>query len=227
MVSVEEPARSSARSTLVRLKLMAAAERLYAQRGLTNVSDRQIGETAGQRNKSAVAYHFTNRDELIMAILAHHAESTDRFRNAMLDALDPDEPITLSARAALHVLPEIEHQIELGTPAWYAQFRAQVLTEPVLRVRSTELHENTSSRRRLAGLGLPDLFDDNSEIRIWHAAIARQLVVHMTAELEEQLGSGRASAKSAERSWRQLGKYLVKAITAVSASFAAEENQAD
>lgn len=51
-----------------REKLIAAAERLMAERGIDGVDFKDIHVEAGQRNRSAVAYHFTDRAGLVVSI---------------------------------------------------------------------------------------------------------------------------------------------------------------
>ncbi|HEY3833674.1 MAG TPA: helix-turn-helix domain-containing protein [Acidimicrobiia bacterium] len=58
---------SDASST--RDKLLDTATRLYAERGIENVSLAEIVREAGQRNMSAIHYHFGGRDDLLRAIL--------------------------------------------------------------------------------------------------------------------------------------------------------------
>ncbi|MDU0294099.1 TetR family transcriptional regulator, partial [Saccharothrix longispora] len=48
-----------------RLRLLAAAERLFAERGLYAVSNRQISAEAGQGNNAAVGYHFGTKADLV------------------------------------------------------------------------------------------------------------------------------------------------------------------
>src|SRR5205085_1882241 len=50
-----------ARPVTTRDKLVDAAARLFAERGIDNVSINEIVRAAGQRNASAVHYHFGNR----------------------------------------------------------------------------------------------------------------------------------------------------------------------
>lgn len=59
-------------STSTRDKLLDAAARLFAERGIDNVSIREIVRTAGQHNASAVHYHFGSRGEVLRAVLARH-----------------------------------------------------------------------------------------------------------------------------------------------------------
>jgi AcrR family transcriptional regulator len=55
-----------------REKLLDAAERLFAERGINNVSLAEIVRAAGQRNASAIHYHFGSRDAVLQAILERH-----------------------------------------------------------------------------------------------------------------------------------------------------------
>ena len=53
-------------------KLLDAAGRLYAERGVFNVSLAEIVRDAGQRNPSAILYHFGSRDDMLLAFLEPH-----------------------------------------------------------------------------------------------------------------------------------------------------------
>ncbi len=66
-----------------RAKLLDAARRLYADRGVFAVSLAEVVRAAGQRNTSAIHYHFGSRDRLLLAILEPQAE-TLRVRRAEL-----------------------------------------------------------------------------------------------------------------------------------------------
>lgn len=205
---------------------MRAAERLYATEGFAGVSIRQIGEAAGQRNKSAVQYHFTSRDELVKAILAEHAEAMEVHRLAMMSRLgDPGE---MSARDRIRcvVLPHIERHVDLGVPSWYGRFLAQVVVEPALREYAVSVHlERPSLRRLYDATREPGEPDPGRAAR--REAMTRVLIVHMCAELERDLAAGdttalgrdpatghatAASAASAATAWRRLGDDLVTAV---------------
>lgn len=70
--------------------LMATAERLFAERGIDAVSLREIGREAGQRNNSALLYHFNSKPELIHRILRAGVATVDVQRNAFLDRLETE-----------------------------------------------------------------------------------------------------------------------------------------
>ena len=61
-------------SAETREKLLRAAEHLFARHGL-DVPIRDIHALAGQRNASALHYHFGGKRELVLAILENHAPS--------------------------------------------------------------------------------------------------------------------------------------------------------
>lgn len=72
--------------------LIATAERLFSERGIDGVSLSEINRAAGQRNKSALHYHFGSRDGLLKALLEKHRQTIDERRSAMLAELDGAEP---------------------------------------------------------------------------------------------------------------------------------------
>ncbi|WP_051343307.1 TetR/AcrR family transcriptional regulator [Pseudonocardia spinosispora] len=63
--------------------LRRSAEQLFAAHGVDGVSLRQITREAGQRNTTALQYHFGSRDGLLHAVLDHHLTHV-RMRQAAL-----------------------------------------------------------------------------------------------------------------------------------------------
>ncbi|WP_248959117.1 helix-turn-helix domain-containing protein [Sphaerisporangium perillae] len=66
-------------------RLVAAAERLFAERGIEGVSLREINAAAGQRNTTALQYHFGDRSGLLRAVLAKHQPEIEARRHQLLD----------------------------------------------------------------------------------------------------------------------------------------------
>ncbi|MEV4108758.1 helix-turn-helix domain-containing protein [Nonomuraea sp. NPDC049695] len=205
----------SPRSTRARDKLMHTAERLYAEHGFANVSIRMISEAAGQRNKSAVQYHFSTRDELIQAILARHAAAIDEHRIPMVAALEASGEVSLRRWITCILTPHIEHHIELGTPSWYGRFLAQAVVEPSLREHAVQASMRTPSFQRLERLW-PPRQDRDPDLSAQYRAMIRLLVVHMCAELEGDLAIGLVAPADAEQSWRRLGEHLITAVCGLS-----------
>jgi AcrR family transcriptional regulator len=71
-------------------RLVSAAAHLFARRGIETVPLRDIGTLAGQRNASAVQYHFGGRWELVTAILARHARTVAGWDDPGVAAFDEE-----------------------------------------------------------------------------------------------------------------------------------------
>ncbi|MFC6082939.1 TetR/AcrR family transcriptional regulator [Sphaerisporangium aureirubrum] len=66
-------------------RLVAAAEHLFAERGIDAVSLREITAAAGQRNTTALQYHFGDRDGVLRAVLVKHQPEIEARRHQLLD----------------------------------------------------------------------------------------------------------------------------------------------
>lgn len=87
-----------------RERLVNAGRRLFAQHGVYATSLKAVVEAAGQRNTSALHYHFGGRDGLLAAIIDVHNSRIEAERRRMLDAAL--EPLTLGQLVAAVVLPQ-------------------------------------------------------------------------------------------------------------------------
>ncbi|XOV84892.1 MAG: TetR/AcrR family transcriptional regulator [bacterium] len=76
-----------ARGETTKLALMRAAEKLIAEHRVENVSIREIVAAAGQKNESALQYHFKNLRGLLRAIRTMRSEQVQARRAELLDAL--------------------------------------------------------------------------------------------------------------------------------------------
>lgn len=114
-----------------RPNLVAAAEQLFADRGVEAVSLREIAREAGTRNVMAVQYHFTDRTGVLAAIAAKHLPEVDARRHALLDAAEGDSPPSARAMAAALVRPlAAKLADDDGGPA-FLRIQADLLNRPV------------------------------------------------------------------------------------------------
>jgi AcrR family transcriptional regulator len=189
-----------------RERILAAAERLFAEHGVLGVSNRQVGEAAGQGNNFAVGYHFGTKTDLVRAVARRHGEPMERARARMLAALGP-EPDLRDWLDCL-VRPVTRHLDALGSPSWCARFTAQVTTEPTLRALPEEAVAEPALRAVVAGLRscLPALPEP---VRAERSAMVRHLVVHVCAERERDLAAG---APTPRASWDEAADGLVDAM---------------
>jgi AcrR family transcriptional regulator len=74
-----------AEASTTRDLLVDAAAKLFAERGIDNVSIAEIVRSAGQRNTSAIHYHFGSRDEVLRAVLERHVDEISERRRILLE----------------------------------------------------------------------------------------------------------------------------------------------
>ncbi len=75
-------------------RLLDEAEVLFATEGIDRVTSRQIVEAAGQRNVSAISYHFGSREALVWQILARRGAPVDAERGRRRDALGAEPSVS-------------------------------------------------------------------------------------------------------------------------------------
>ncbi len=97
-----------AESTTTPDLLLDAAARLYAERGIDNVSIAEIVRAADQRNASAVHYHFGSRDEVLRALLARHVPVLAARRHELLVAAESRPAFDARSAAEAVVRPVCE-----------------------------------------------------------------------------------------------------------------------
>jgi AcrR family transcriptional regulator len=172
--------------------ILDAAERLFAERGVGEVSNRQIGQAAGQANNFAVGYHFGTKADLVRAIVRRHTAVTEERRLGMLAEIA--EPGDLRAWISCLVRPATGQLDALGVPSWRARCLAQFDTVPALRqIVVDESVATPSMGRALEGMfrllpGLPEA------VRAERGDMSRLLVVHTLAERERALHEGGPAA---------------------------------
>jgi len=172
--------------SVTRESLLAAAERLFAERGVHTVANSQISEAAGQRNNAAVSYHFGTKTDVIRAIVRKHTAHMEQIRERVV--ADTADSTDLRDWVACIVRPVTDHLDSLGSPSWYARFCAQVMADPSLQAIMIEESAATSPSRRPLEEGLirclPDL---PAGARLERADMARHLIIQMSVERERAL----------------------------------------
>ncbi|GAA2985745.1 TetR/AcrR family transcriptional regulator [Streptosporangium longisporum] len=196
------------RAQETREAILDVAERLFAERGVGEVSNRQIGQAAGQANNFAVGYHFGTRADLVRAIVRRYTADTEERRLRMLEEIG--DSADLRAWISCLVRPATDHLDALGVPSRRARCLAQVTTVPALRQIVTEESTATPSMRRtLQGMLrlLPDLPEQVHRAR---GDMTYLLIAHTLAERERALHEGEPTAQA---SWEAVAVGLVDALT--------------
>lgn len=93
--------------TETRAALLAEAESQFAEIGIWQAPVGGIVRAAGQRNASALTYHFGSRDGVLDAILAEHGNPIDAHRGRLISATHdgPDTPADARSLVSALVRP--------------------------------------------------------------------------------------------------------------------------
>jgi AcrR family transcriptional regulator len=141
-----------------RARLIRAAERLFAERGVEAVSLREVNREAGQRNASALQYHFADRDGLVRAILAKHEPAVEARRHDLLDAIEKDDAACdLHHLAAALVVPAAERLSDRDGGRDYLRIVAQLINHHQARVDPISLEDDDNSLNRWRAMVEPEM----------------------------------------------------------------------
>ena len=196
------------RGCATRRRILTTAERLYAERGLHAVSNRQISAAAGQGNNTAVGYHFGTKTDLVRAILREHHSHIEELRRERVTAVGGSRRVRDWVGCLVH--PFTEHLASLGAPTWFARFAVQVMADPAFRPIMAEESLGTPTLRqvldgfRACSPHLPDV------VRAERGEMVRTLLLQVCAERERALAEGAASPGGA---WSRTAAGLVDALT--------------
>jgi AcrR family transcriptional regulator len=116
-----------------RLRLLAAAEQLFATRGL-GVPNREIVAAAGQHNQSAITYHFASRSGLIDAICERHETPIAQHRQHLIARLPGPGDRTTRQLVEAHVQPLAAEMLRCS-PSYWARLGEMLLVDQPLRLR--------------------------------------------------------------------------------------------
>jgi len=145
--------------------LIRAGEHLFAREGVHQTRLRDLNEMAGQRNASALHYHFGSREGLLRAIFERHSATIDADRTSRLAALGADAPIR--DIVAVILAPMADHLV-LADGRDYLRILPQHLigeVEPPAVVKAFDLARQDLDRR-----GLPKTLRDERLISMLRAA---------------------------------------------------------
>lgn len=113
-----------------RVRLIRAAEKLFARHGVGGVSLREINRAAGAKNAVAVQYHFGDRDGLLRAVLQKHWPDVEARRHALLDEYEADPGGGVRFLAACLVRPLASKLSDDDGGREYLQIHAELANMP-------------------------------------------------------------------------------------------------
>jgi AcrR family transcriptional regulator len=165
-----------------RARLIRAGERLFAEHGIEVVSLREITRVAGQRNATALQYHFGNRRGLVRAILAKHDPDVEAERHRMLDELETRSRVGVRQWVQALVLPAAAKLADRDGGRDYLRIMAELMNRPDPRFDRQTLEDTRSSVnrwRKLVASLMPELAVNRlhrrfTALRIMHFELARR-----------------------------------------------------
>lgn len=137
-------AAGTAQSKDAKTAMIEIAEKLIGERGLDRVSMRDVATAAGQRNNSAVQYHFGSRDGLIRQVLRRRLTTLDADRQQRLAVID-EQGLGTDLTSLVRVLFEPIVELLRASPdaTHYARFLQRV--GPVMGPEAPEVRLRTAT----------------------------------------------------------------------------------
>lgn len=199
-------------------KLLLTAERLFAEEGLDALSTRRISSEAGQRNNSALQYHFGSKDALLEALLEYRQGPINRRRVALLEALQAQGQTT-EVRALIEAMVRPYLELLAGTvqDSYYLSLVSQLHSQQRQALLFDTGHERGHSLRLLSEwlvLALAPLPKPGCHLRLELASLT---LVHTAAMWAHQRRQAQKpwSQRQVEARTGQLGDFLAGGLQTV------------
>jgi AcrR family transcriptional regulator len=201
--------------------LLKTAEQLLAEKGLGAVSTREIARQAGQKNNSAISYHFGSMQNLLEAILDYRMTPLNQSRRAMLDtAINNGDDKNLRSLVEVIVKPLTEELLRPPEHSRYLSLLSQLISTGQWQTVFTQ-HEHRASALLETGDRIMKLLRASHSEQIALERI-RLMGLHTLSTISEWDALRRRGELQFNRDtlpWRleNLVDYLVGALSASSA----------
>lgn len=167
-----------------RERLLDAAERLFAQRGLDAVSVRDITDAA-DANTASIHYHFGSKLDLISAILERRGGALGDRRDQLLDELEGRSEIGLRDVVEVLVRPTAELAAESEGGRNYVAFLSVLGNHPELMpVLMNLLDPYTDRFLAVLAAATPAL---SEEVRVLRFAVGKDLINRLLGQPDGQI----------------------------------------
>jgi len=146
----------------LRRRIKVVARRLFAERGIRDVTIREIAREAGQKNLGVVGYYFGNKEGLVRDLLVDAAALIEARRNAHLERLEAEGgPRSVHQAVEALVLPSVQFSAgDEGHAETFNRFLLQLSqSDPGFIDRTLEGRWNSGYQRCLSHIRrlMPDM----------------------------------------------------------------------
>jgi TetR/AcrR family transcriptional regulator, regulator of cefoperazone and chloramphenicol sensitivity len=169
-------------------RLLDAAQKLFATEGSWTTPLARVVRAAGQRNQSAIHYHFGSREELIYALIERDRAGELQARQALLDAPEADSANgDLQAAVASLVLPSCA-----GLTEQRGRRLRMIIADVVHGIGDDQLADprppDLARSIRLIEAAMPPM---PGRVRTTRIAAAMRLLIEMTAARARTIEAGK------------------------------------
>lgn len=164
-----------------RRRILDAAEARFAADGIVAATFADILDDAGQRNNSAIQYHFGDRLALLEAITARRVDQMATHREVLLDALPADADV----REYVEVIVEpLAAMLDDPGGSAYLRIQAELLAHPDRDELSPLLAKPWArpGLERVQALLAEKLPEHSRELGQVRAVLATTLIFHSLAD---------------------------------------------
>ncbi|MEC3913795.1 TetR family transcriptional regulator [Nocardia sp. CDC160] len=194
-----------------RERIIEAAERLIAERGQA-VPLRDIAAAAGQRNNSAIQYHFGSRDGLILAVVEHRLATLEVRRLELLAEQSAAGATGVHDLLEALVIPMLELSDQQGIDH-YGRFLEQIHTHPAVNdAANLESARRTSVRVIMRQLER-ELTELPKRLRLRRLRALPTILFALLADHERAVEAGRVTAGDVA-AWGEIVDMLAGVLTA-------------
>lgn len=161
-----------------RKRIIDAAEKLFADKGVEATSLLDIARAAEQRNRSALQYHFTNKEGLLHAVLDKHALPISEARDAQLDKLEAAGDYSFYQLVQALVEPMAA---ELDNPDGGREFikiHSQLMSSEQFRELRQQRDQDLVDVQRMLAMATPFIPDQGSDAMNSRRILVGCLLIH-------------------------------------------------
>jgi AcrR family transcriptional regulator len=197
-------------------RLIRAGEQVFARDGIDGARIRDINELAGQRNSSALHYHFGSRSGLASAILYGHQADIDQVVEVRLDALEAAERNPSVRDIVTAIVTPMVAKLHTDSGRDWARIVPQMMPVVSANLRRGLLRPTTPQSDRVVGLLSRGLAGFDETVRRERLVDYSLILTTLLAERAHVLASGIAPLLDDEQLVMHLVDVLVAVLTAPS-----------
>ncbi len=152
---------------ITRAKILDAAEELFARNSITGTSLLDIAKASEQKNRSALQYHFNNKEGLLDAVLDRHAYIILDRRNAILDELETRDSFSFKELMRALIQPMADHLDHPGG-ANFLTIHSDLMTHEHFKEFRERRYNMLNDMQRLRGMArqrIPALTEEEMQAR--------------------------------------------------------------